>query len=252
MTSDAPTYDAVFYEYQREGALRSARRVTPLLREAISIRSVLDVGCGAGAWLRAHQETGVDDVLGIDGDYVDRSLLVIEPQRFAATDITAPFDLGRTYDLVQCLEVAEHVPAASGPALIDNLVRHGRFILFSAAVPGQGGKGHINERPLDYWRGLFAARGFRAFDFIRPRIVDDRDVEWWYRFNTLFYAHESVASELSKSVLRTELARGRRAPDVSPLPMRLRKMALRALPNAAVSQLAVIKHRQFVRSLNRS
>ena len=248
--ADSP-YDDVFYEYQREGALRSARLLLPLLHEAFPIASVLDVGCGAAAWLAAHQEAGVAEVLGIDGDYLDPALLLIDPARFRPMDITQPLDLGRRFDLVQCLEVAEHVPAAAGPVLVDNLARHGERILFSAAVPGQGGKGHINERPLGYWRDLFAARGYRAFDFIRPRIAHQDGVEWWYRYNTLLYVHGDAADALPAEVRRAEIAPGAAIPDVSPLPMRVRKLMLRVLPQATVSQLAAIKHRQFVRSLAR-
>jgi SAM-dependent methyltransferase len=213
---------------------------------------VLDVGCGAGAWVKAHEEAGITDVLGIDGSYLDPALLLIGRARFQASDITRPLSLGRRFDLVQCLEVAEHVPAASGPSLVDNLVRHGDHILFSAAVPGQGGKGHINERPLAYWRDLFGLRGYRAFDFVRPQIAGRSDIEWWYRYNTLLYVHEDAVDRLPSEVRRTELPSRAAVPDVSPFAMRLRKLLLRALPSTAVSHLAAIKHRQFVRSLERA
>lgn len=251
MAAAASPYDDVFYAYQREGALRSARLLLPWLHERLPIRSVLDVGCGAGAWLRAHQEAGVEDLLGIDGDYLDPALLLIDRAAFQPTDITRTLALGRRYDLVQCLEVAEHVPGPAGPILVDNLVRHGDHVLFSAAVPGQGGKGHINERPLAYWRDLFALRGYRAFDYLRPQVARQKDVEWWYRYNTLLYVHEGAAARLPAEVRRTEIAPGAAIPDISPLPMRVRKMVLRALPHATVSHLAAIKHRQFVRSLAR-
>jgi SAM-dependent methyltransferase len=247
----ASPYDDVFYAYQREGALRSARLLLPIVREALPIGSVLDVGCGAGAWLRAHQEAGVDELLGIDGDYLDPGLLLIDPAGFRAGDITRPLDLGRRYDLVQCLEVAEHVPAQAGPVLVDNLVRHGDHILFSAAVPGQGGKGHINERPLSYWRELFARRGYAAFDFVRPRIADRPEIEWWYRYNTLLYVRDEAVGRLPPAVRASEIAASAVVPDVSPLTMRIRKLALRALPPATVSHLAALKHRQFVRALAR-
>ncbi|MDB5443128.1 MAG: hypothetical protein JWP86_2646 [Phenylobacterium sp.] len=252
MSAAVSPYDDVFYAYQREGALRSARLVLPLLHQVLTLDSVLDVGCGAGAWLRAHQEAGVGTVLGIDGSYLDTALLLIDRAGFRPADITQPLNLGRRYDLVQCLEVAEHVPARAGPGLVDNLVRHGDHILFSAAVPGQGGKGHINERPLGYWRQLFAARGYRAFDYLRPRIADQTQIEWWYRYNTLLYVHEDAVGRLPAEVRRAELAPGAPIPDVSSLPMRVRKLVLRALPAATVSHLAAIKHRQFVRALARA
>jgi SAM-dependent methyltransferase len=244
-------YDDLFYEYQRAGALRSARLLLPLLHRHLTIQSVLDIGCGAGAWLQAHQESGVDDILGLDGSYLDPSMLLIDRACFRPADITQRLELGRSYDLIQCLEVAEHVPASAGSVLVDNLVRHGSLVLFSAAVPGQGGKGHINERPLAYWRDMFAERKFRAFDFLRPRIADEGGIEWWYRYNTLLYVQEDAVDRLPAELRRAEIAPGAAIPDFAPLATRLRKMALRALPPAAISHLAAVKHRQFVRSLAR-
>ncbi|HEV2531094.1 methyltransferase domain-containing protein [Phenylobacterium sp.] len=251
MSQAISPYDDTFYEYQREGALRSARLLLPLVHEVLKVRSVLDVGCGAAAWLRVHQELGVSQVLGLDGDYLDPALLLIAPDGFWPADITQPLALGRRYDLVQCLEVAEHVPPDAGPGLIDNLVGHGDHILFSAAVPGQGGKGHINERPLGYWRDLFAERGYRAFDYLRPRIAREAEIEWWYRYNTLLYVHERATAALPAQVRDAEIAPGSPVPDVSPLPMKVRKLMLRALPAFTVSHLAAMKHRQFVRALAR-
>jgi SAM-dependent methyltransferase len=222
-----------------------------LLHQVLPIASVLDVGCGAGAWLAAHGEAGVGDLTGVDGDYVERSLLLFEPDRFEALDIAAPFDLRRSFDLVQCLEVGEHVVEPLARSLIDNLVRHGQVVLFSAAPPGQGGKGHINEQPIAYWRDLFAERGYSAFDYLRPLIAHDRRIEWWYRYNTLLYVHEAAISALPTVVRRTEVALGAPVPDFSPMSVKLRKRVLKRLPSAAVDWLAVRKHRRIVRRLRR-
>ncbi len=244
-------YDDVFYRYQREGALASAEAILPALHEFLSIKSVLDVGCGAGAWLRVHQDLGVSDIQGIDGDYVERRLLVIPEARFTAGDIVQPLRLGRRFDLVQCLEVAEHIAPSAGPALIENLVGAGDVVLFSAAVPGQGGKGHINERPLSYWRDLFAGHGYRAFDCVRPVVRHNARVDWWYRYNTLLYVAAAKATDLPESVLAREICVSSAVADVSPVSARMRRAVLRALPQRAVSELASFKHRQFVRALAR-
>ena len=251
MPNSTSPYDSIFYEYQREGALRSARIMLPVLHRMLSIKSVLDVGCGAGAWLRAHQDNGVSDIVGVDGDYVDSNMLLIEPARLLAMDITTPLDLGRQFDLVQCLEVAEHVSKAAAEILIGNLIRHGRFILFSAAVPGQGGAEHINERPLCYWRGLFARRGFHVFDPLRPAVANNPDIDWWYRYNTLLYVHESQLATLPHATKATEIPADQAIRDLSPLAMKIRKLLLRALPSNIVSAMAKFKHRQFVRALER-
>jgi hypothetical protein len=191
-------------------------------------------------------------VIGVDGDYVDRTLLLIDRQAFRAADITRPFDLGRQFDLVQCLEVAEHVQPQASDVVVDNIVRHGRCVLFSAAAPGQGGEDHINEQPYDYWRDLFAARSYRLFDFARPSIASNDTVEAWYRYNLLFFAHDSVIQQLPAAVRATQVPDGQRVRDYSPPSYRLRKLILRQLPAAVVSRLAVWKHQRAVRLLRQN
>jgi SAM-dependent methyltransferase len=243
------SYDSLFYRYQREGACESALRTLPLLLNVLSIGSVLDIGCGAGAWLAAYRQLGVPDLLGVDGDYVDRSLLMMDVAHFRAFDIAAPFDLGRRFDIVQCLEVAEHVSPHSSSVLLDNIVRHGNQVLFSAAVPGQGGENHVNERPYAYWRAMFSARGFRLFDFMRGRMSPIPSIEPWYRYNTLFFAHDSIVNRLPYEVLVSRVGEGEPIRDVSPLHYRLRKAALRTLPQPVISGLSILKHRRAVRAL---
>src|ERR1039458_216669 len=40
------------------------------------------IGCGDGTWLSVFRKLAVDDILGIDGDYVTRDLLQIPQDRF--------------------------------------------------------------------------------------------------------------------------------------------------------------------------
>jgi len=247
----AHTYDSLFYEYQREGAIRSARTLLPLLIGTLGVRSVLDVGCGAGAWLAAYRDLGATDCIGVDGDYVDRTLLMVDGDLFHPRDITRPFDFERQFDLVQCLEVAEHIPHHACDTLIDNVVRHGRKVLFSAAVPGQGGEDHINEQPYEFWRDRFAARSYRLFDFVRPAVTGKAAIEPWYRYNVMFFAHDSVIDALPTQVSATRVPDRDAIRDYAPLTYRLRKLLLRSLPGSAVSALAVWKHRLAVRSLQR-
>ena len=140
------TYDRQFYKYINRGSLDSAGQVVPLVQELIpGLESVLDVGCGAGAWLSVWKSVGVQ-VTGLDGDYVDRECLLIDASEFRSADISSGFSLGDNYDLAQCLEVAEHLPEAAGRALVGSLCGHADVVLFSAAATGQGGVNRINEQ----------------------------------------------------------------------------------------------------------
>ena len=242
------SYNSLFYQYQREGSARSANALLPAIIRALGPTSVLDVGCGAGAWLKAYEHLGVKDVIGVDGDYVDRKLLLIDPDHFRPTDISKPFDLGRTFDIAQCLEVAEHVPTSASSTLVDNITRHSRFVLFSAAVPGQGGEDHINEQPYAFWRDLFVARGFTLFDFIRPHVQNMPDVEPWYRSNVLFFAHREVIDRLLPEIAACRVGDNAPIRDYSGLGYRVRKAIMRNLPPGVVTRLAKWKHEFFVRT----
>lgn len=207
----ATPYDAGFYLDQQDGSLRSARVVIPMLLEAFRVRSAVDIGCGVGTWLSVLRDGGVDDVIGIDGDYVDRAMLKIPGQRFVAADLRQKLPVDRGFDLALCLEVAEHLPPALGEALVGHLTSLAPVVAFSAAIPGQGGTDHINEQWQDHWRVRFAKRGFRPYDVIRPRIWRNGQVEFWYRQNLVCYARDpqpfllSVPDEVSLDLVHPEL-----------------------------------------------
>ncbi len=234
-------YDETFFAYTDEQALRSARALLPVVAQALAPRSVLDVGCGRGGWLAVWKELGATDVVGVDGDYVDRNALQIAQGEHRAADLAAPLALGRRFDLVQSLEVAEHLPASAAGTFVDSLCAHGDLILFSAAPPGQGGTGHVNEQPYDYWRRQFAARGYACFDWVRPQVCARTEIEPWYRFNTLLYVSGAARSELPPALLRTRIPEASPVPDLAPRWFRARRELVRRLPNPVVEWLSRIR-----------
>ena len=186
-SSLSTTYGATFYAQQANGSLQSARVILPILLSHISPLSVIDVGCGIGTWLKAFQECGVTDVTGYDGDYVDQRALLIDPAQFRPADLKddQPFD--RTYDLAISLEVAEHLPQQHAGSFVRRLTSAAPAVLFSAAIPGQGGTSHLNEQWQDYWRELFSDEGFLPVDIIRAQVHGRPDVETWYQSNIMLY-----------------------------------------------------------------
>jgi hypothetical protein len=94
------------------------------------------------------------------------------------------------YDLAINLEAAEHLPARQAAVLIDSLARLSDVILFSAAIPHQEGRNHVNEQWPAYWIELFRQRGYRALDCLRARFWNHPDVRWWYKQNALLMVHE--------------------------------------------------------------
>ncbi|HET9355450.1 MAG TPA: class I SAM-dependent methyltransferase [Sphingomicrobium sp.] len=239
----AHEYNADFYTYIDAGSRRSARAVAALLLPEMRIDSLLDVGAGHGAWAAEWLTAGVADVLAVDGDYVRPAQLAIPAANFRAHDLGTPLHLERSFDLVQTLEVAEHLPADKAETFLDNLVAHGDVVLFSAAVPHQGGEHHVNEQPPEYWRAKLKARGYDVFDFVRPALAGRDDVMPWYRFNTYLYANAEGQKRLSAKILATKVADGRPLEIGGDLKWALRRAAVRLIPPALVKQIAMAKAR---------
>lgn len=176
------------FDWLDETSPESAEVVVPMVIDLVGPESVVDIGCGRGAWLSAFRRCGVYDVVGLDGDYVDRDGLAIPSDCFQAADLSQPIRLGRSFDLAVCLEVAEHLPASASANLVGALTTAAPVVLFSAAIPGQGGVGHVNEQWPDYWRSLFEQKGYVALDILRPQLWDDPRVAFRYRQNSFLYA----------------------------------------------------------------
>lgn len=185
-------YDAAFFSAQSDKSRRSAERVVPLVMDALAPTSVVDVGCGVGTWLAVFASAGVDRVVGLDGDYVDRSQLQIPEAAFVPTDLRERVALDERFDLAVSLEVAEHLPPERSESFVADLVTLAPSVLFSAAIPEQSGTDHINERWQDEWVALFAEHGYDAVDLVRPAVWDDEAVAPWYAQNTFLFTREPI------------------------------------------------------------
>jgi len=180
-------------------SLDGVREALPILFSGSRPRSLLDVGCGVGTWLKAALEFGVDDVIGLDGGCIDEGQLLIPATNFRPHDLNQPFDLARKFDVALCLEVAEHLPEAAAPVLVANLTAHADKIFFSAASPGQHGQAHINCQWPNYWQTLFNAEGYACDDTIRWKLWDLPTLDFCYRQN-LFLAERSSRAGLEPRI----------------------------------------------------
>lgn len=172
-------YTSRYYREISEGAVRSARIVLGAL--GFTSGSVVDIGCGVGEW-----NNGNPDYIGVDYR-VDPKDLLIPVSQFVERDLNKEeYRSDKKFDLCLCLEVAEHLKPSRAEALIETLCSLSDRVLFSAAIPHQGGNGHVNEQWQSYWSALFQRQGFGAAEK-RLCIRDNPDVELWYRQNMVLY-----------------------------------------------------------------
>lgn len=179
---------------------KAAEEIIPYILKLLKPKSVLDIGCGIGTWLKIFKENGIDDFIGIDGEYVNRDLLYsnIEQKNFVAIDLGKEFNLNKKFDLAVSLEVAEHLPLESSDIFIESIIKHSDNILFSAAIPNQWGQNHLNEQWSDYWIEKFKNYGYNCFD-IRAIFWENKNIEWWYKQNLFIFSKNNLNIELNNN-----------------------------------------------------
>ena len=186
MSREARDYTREYYE-ELNWARESAREILSLLVRWFQPKSVIDLGCGAGNWLATAIELGIHDVVGVDGEWVKNADLAIPSEHLVIHDLRTPFRISRRFDLALSLEVAEHLPASSAAEFIESLCGLSDVVVFSAAIPGQGGRRHLNEQWPSYWARHFAEREFDCQDVLRPEIWLNPRVAWYYAQNSLIF-----------------------------------------------------------------
>jgi SAM-dependent methyltransferase len=186
------TYQDNFFDFHLQDSANSASEIIPIVLKYIQPASVIDVGSGIGTWLSTWQKLGLTDIVGVDGSYVDKEKLLIEKKQFITADLENGFIIERQFDLVECLEVAEHLHPANAARFIESLCKLGDIILFSAAIPGQEGTLHYNEQYPDFWINLFARNNFSPYDCIRHQVWTNEKVSWWYRQNIMFFINDNA------------------------------------------------------------
>lgn len=160
-----------------------------LLSHGEKFNSIVDFGCGVGSWIAAARELGCKGpFLGMDGPWVPKEYRVIGPKEFVERDFMAKgFPKMDRFDLAICVEVAEHLREQYAEALVDAVTAASDLILWSAAIPKQGGDGHLNERWATWWSPKFSARGYGAEEAIRWHLWRHPDVKCWYQQNVMLY-----------------------------------------------------------------
>lgn len=189
------TYSPEYYSRLSGGIIDSAKAVVPMVLKLVAPSSIVDLGCGIGIWLAEFKRQGVTDILGVDGPHIQVDQLHVHPNEFLAADLAQPLKLNRRFDLAMSLEVGEHLEPEQADQLVKSLTDLAPVVLFSAAIPYQGGEHHVNEQWPAYWVERFAARDYIAADPFRRLLWSRSDVDWWYAQNLFLFVRRDQVDD---------------------------------------------------------
>jgi SAM-dependent methyltransferase len=199
-------YSDDFYKTMAHGSRSSAQHIVPLLLSRYTPNSIVDVGCGTGPFAHEFLRRGVIDVAGYEGIWMAELFTQLPKDYYIYQDLTKPFEVTRKYDLCLCLEVAEHLDEMHARQLIESITSLSDVIVFSAAIPMQGGNHHVNEQWPMYWANLFAERNFFLDWDPRMKIWEVSEIEGCYRQNLLVFSSKTEKREVNAiSLVHPEL-----------------------------------------------
>jgi SAM-dependent methyltransferase len=167
----------------------SPKEIVPIIAQILKPKSVIDIGCGVGNFLREFKNNGIEDILGVDGEWADLDEIErnVGKNNFISYNLNNIYQPGMKYDLAISFEVAEHIDDNFANNFVKTLTNCSDNIVFSAAIPLQGGQNHINEQWNEYWIDKFDKLGYTCIDFLKPYFWDNENVFWWYKQNILFF-----------------------------------------------------------------
>ncbi len=189
-------YHHGYYNDVERDAVKSASVMARSIVECFRPKTVIDVGCGTGALLKAFRDLNCE-VLGLEYsqagiDYCQKRGIPIGKFNIERDEVP-----NATHsDVVLSFEVAEHLPSRFANRYVNLLCRLAPVVVISAATPGEGGHGHINEQPHLYWIEKFTQNGYRFDSGTSQRLA----VEWqaagaanWYSDNVLVFTETTPA-----------------------------------------------------------
>jgi len=183
-------YDQEFFDYTISSELGSSPDVAGILMKYYHPKSVIDIGCGCGIYIKAFHDLGIEDVIGYDGSKhaLEKGLL---PEKIFLHDLREHIFIDRKYDLCLCIEVAEHIDNEYSVKLVQTLTNASDVVFFTAASPGQGGLHHVNEQPYEFWEGIFHKFGFRMDDRTEAvcREMAEKGVIYWIVRNAMIFVN---------------------------------------------------------------
>ncbi|MEI7451629.1 MAG: methyltransferase domain-containing protein [Candidatus Falkowbacteria bacterium] len=192
MAVETHIYDDHFFQNTIKFEADSAAAFVDVVLKYYHPTSVVDIGCGAGIYLREFDKKGINDLLGVDGAPSAANEFLLAKDKLVIFDLAQKYNFTKKYDLALCLEVAEHLEEVDADVLVDTITSAADDIIFTAAVPGQGPRsiGHINEQPHEYWITKFAAQNYvyQSEQTLKMREeMKTKNVVWWIVNNLMIF-----------------------------------------------------------------
>lgn len=192
MPVETNIYDNKFFQNTIKLEVESAASFVDVVLKYYAPRSLVDIGCGAGVYLKEFSKRGLKDLLGLDGSPAAREEFLLDKNKLVIFDLAKKYTFNKKYDLGLCLEVAEHLRAEDADTLVETIAAASDNLIFTAAVPGQGPRsiGHINEQPPEYWLKKFENNGF---SYLKERTAEMKKelaaggVVWWLVNNLMIF-----------------------------------------------------------------
>lgn len=246
-------YSAEFYKSVGDRGFEASKIVFKILDRFIDPKIISDYGCGYGIWSRcAAEQFPYSKVTGFD---LETTIIKNKSRKetfqnlhYAPINFETHEDSYVTCDLAICLEVVEHISHGRAKLHISRLCQTSDMILFSGAVKGQGGTGHINEQSLEYWVNQFKCHGWLPIDIIRPLIKHNRKIPSFYKNNILLFVKvkdfDEILSNISDPNERQYFnERAGISTDQRKLNTKVAHYLLGQIPISLVSKLATIKNK---------
>ena len=168
----------------------------------LGLRSVIDFGCGIGSFLSGVKKFGLNEIKGIEAGYESAKKYLVE-------DVSANICLGNVavvsnfgkFDAAISIEVAEHLLPEQADSFCKNLANSSsRFIIITAAEPGQEGMYHFNCQKKSYWIKKIESLGFDYRKDLSDKISNGWE-ERRVKFNGPSIKNPKIPKYLIKNVM---------------------------------------------------
>ena len=188
--SEDKIYNEHFFKRTKRMEMPSAQAVAHILIKHFHPKSIIDIGCGVGIYLKEFENNNVD-IIGFDSAAAALNGSLVG-NKIKLHDLCKPLTLNKSFDLCLCIEVAEHLKPECGDILLETLTGLSQNIVFTAATPGQGSEeiGHINEQSHEFWINAFEQMGFALDKESTENIkkeMEDNSVVWWITKNLMIF-----------------------------------------------------------------